>query len=115
LEFKFRADKFGVIGLLFILYGMIAYPLISSWTGHTYPELPGFGIAPCPTTIFTFGILLWGSKRVPEHLLLIPILWSILGGTAVFFGAIQDIGLPIAGLGGAVLIRWHNRIVMRRI
>jgi hypothetical protein len=115
LEFRFRADKFGLIGLVFIVYAMVLYPLLSTFAGHGYPALPGFGIAPCPTTIFTFGLLLWASRRVAEHLILIPVLWAIIGTTTVFLGAVPDLGLTVAGLSSAVLIRWHNRVLMRRL
>jgi hypothetical protein len=52
-----------------------------TFLGHTYPYSPTFGL-PCPTTIFTFGILLFTNKKMPPHLLIIPLLWSIIGFTA---------------------------------
>jgi hypothetical protein len=65
--------------------------------------------------IFTFGMLLWASKRVQEFLLVIPILWAMLDITAVFMGAIQDLGLLLAGIVSAVLVRHHNRLLFRRL
>jgi hypothetical protein len=53
---------------------------------------PTFG-APCPAVIHTFGILLL-ARRVPLWLLIIPMLWAVIGTSAVFaFGVLQDIGL----------------------
>jgi len=51
INYGFRA----VIGVGFILYASLVYPLIGIATGHSWPALPMFGVAPCPVTIFTFG------------------------------------------------------------
>jgi len=97
-------DRFCIIGLVFILYALIGYPILAHFLGHTYPQVPTFGV-PCPTTIFTFGVLLMSSKRVPWYVLLIPFLWSIVG----FFAAIglsvkEDFGLLIAGIVSSVIL-----------
>lgn len=52
--------------------------------GGTYPALPMFGITPCPGTLFTFGVLLLSSARVPWWALMIPTVWSLVGGSAAF-------------------------------
>lgn len=84
------------IGLLFILYALLIYPLLGYLFGHAFPASPTFG-APCPTTIFTFGILLL-AVRVPRVLLIIPALWSLLGFTAALsLGINEDIGLLVVG------------------
>jgi hypothetical protein len=44
---------------------MVVYPLLGIRFGHSYPRAPLFGVAPCPTTIFTFGLLLWATRSVP--------------------------------------------------
>lgn len=48
-------------------------PSLGVAIGHTYPAQPTFGL-PCPTTIFTFGLLLWVRPPVPWSLLVIPVL-----------------------------------------
>ncbi len=69
-----------------------------------------FGVAPCPTTIFTLGILLWTTKSVPGYLLVIPFLWSIIGmSAAVNLRVPQDYGLVVAGILGTALILIQNR------
>ncbi len=81
-----------------MFYALIIYPMLSYFNGHIFPASPTFGL-PCPTTIFTFGILLWTSQRVPIFLLIIPFLWSLVGGSAAFLlGILEDTGLPIAGM-----------------
>ncbi|WP_339379209.1 DUF6064 family protein [aff. Roholtiella sp. LEGE 12411] len=48
------------------------YPLIGYSLERTFPSLPTFGI-PCPTTIFTFGLLFWTNKKFPSSLLIVLI------------------------------------------
>jgi hypothetical protein len=43
-----------------------------------------FGIAPCPVTLFTFGLLLLARGPVAWWLLVIPVAWSLVGGSAAF-------------------------------
>ncbi|CAN5765017.1 DUF6064 family protein [soil metagenome] len=78
LGFRAERNLFGVAGLLFILYSLILYPILGFAHGETYQSMPTFGL-PCPTTIFTFGILLWTRETVSPRLLIIPSLWSLTG------------------------------------
>ena len=94
-----------IIGAVFIVYAMVIYPILGIASGHGLLDGPLFGAAPCPTTIFTFGILLWAIARVPWHTLIIPLLWSLVGfSAAVNLGVPQDYGLVVAGVLGTVLI-----------
>lgn len=72
------------VGASFAIYASVAYPLIGMAAGHRPSELPMFGVTPCPVTIFTFGILLLTVGRPPIVLLVIPTIWSIIGGSAAF-------------------------------
>ncbi|MDK2833386.1 MAG: hypothetical protein PWP63_473 [Methanolobus sp.] len=112
LSFRFSKDIFGLAGLAMILYGLIIYPVFGYSIGHVYPYQPTFGL-PCPTTIFTFGLLLWIPEKVPKQLLAVPLLWSFVGFTAAFaFGILEDILLLVSGL-TAVFLIWHkNRDVV---
>jgi hypothetical protein len=110
LAFRFNLKPVPIIGGCFILYAMVLYPLLGLSFGHSYPRTPMFGVAPCPTTIFTFGMLLWAKKSVPPYLLVIPLLWSILGmSAAVSLRVPQDYGLVVAGVIGTALILIQNR------
>lgn len=84
LSFKWEANPYTIIGAVMIIYAMIVYPLLGALQGHGYPRSPSFGVAPCPTTIFTFGLLLLTSAKVPKSLLVIPFLWSLLGISAAY-------------------------------
>ncbi len=98
LSFKFRFDIFGITGITLIIFALVIYPIFGFFLGHVYPSSPTFGL-PCPTTIFTFGILLLIDKKCPAVIMIIPFIWSVIGFTAAFsFGVIEDTGLLIAGL-----------------
>lgn len=108
LKFHFERNLYGIAGALLIIYAMVIYPIIGAQLGHGYPYAPMFGVAPCPATIFTFGILLWTAKQVPWWILVIPGLWSVIGFTAAFsLGILEDTGLLLAGIAGITLL-WYR-------
>jgi len=97
-HFAVRNTIQGITGSFLVLFSLIIYPVTGYFLGHVYPSTPTFGL-PCPTTIFTLGILLWSDKKIPLFLLLIPIAWSIIGFSAAFsLGIKEDTGLIIASL-----------------
>lgn len=107
---SFRASRSfdGILGAVFIAYALVIYPLIGYGLGHIFPASPTFG-TPCPTTIFTFGLLLWADRKISLSLLIIPVLWSIVGTSAALnFGIKEDFGLTVAGTLGTASILWRN-------
>lgn len=109
LRFEPHRDLFGIAGTILIAYALIIYPLVGIALGHRYPAQPTFGL-PCPTTIFTVGLLLWSKPRVPWLPLVVPLLWSVVGMTAVFyFGVFEDAMLPIATISAPMLVALKNR------
>ncbi len=110
LSFAWRRDAWSVVGLLLVLYAMLGYPLVGLAVGHAYPRSPVFGVAPCPTTIFTFGVLLLATSRVPGWLLVVPAVWSLFAASAaVLLGITEDLLLPVAGVVGTVGVLLRNR------
>jgi len=110
LQFSIRSDLYGWVGGLFVAYAIAIYPAIGAMLGHGYPQAPMFGVSPCPTTIFTFGLLLWTRGRVPAWLLIIPTLWALIGFTAALtLGILEDTGLLVTGLLGTGLLLYRNR------
>lgn len=108
LSFGFRVDIYGIVGAIFVLYAMIVYPALGYSLGHAYPKAPTFGL-PCPTTIFTFGLLLWTDMKLPRTVLVIPFVWSIIGfSAALTLGIREDIGLLVAGIVGTGLILFRD-------
>lgn len=97
-------------GLALILYALAIYPLLGALAGHPFPRGPIFGVTPCPNAIFTFGLLLLTDRPVPRWLLPIPLLWSIVGLTAVVsLGMLEDLPLPFAGLLATGLLLFRDR------
>ncbi len=98
IAFSARNDLAGWIGYTFIAYAMVIYPLLGVATGHSWPAMPMFGVTPCPVTIFTFGMLLLATG-FSRWLLAIPVIWSMIGGSAAFLlGVQQDWLLLISGV-----------------
>ena len=111
LSFGFRKDIYFLTGIILIIFSLIVYPVIGYFSGHVYPSSPSFGL-PCPTTIFTFGILLLMTKKCPIYLLIIPFLWSIIGFAAAFsLGIKEDTGLLIAGVVSSILVVNKNKSI----
>lgn len=109
LSFRFRSDIYGVTGMILVVFALIIYPVLGYSLGHVYPSSPTFGL-PCPTTIFTFGLLLLCDKKCPVAILIIPFIWSVLGFTAAFnFGIVEDAGLLVSGVLALIMILIRNR------
>ena len=110
LNFSYRYNVKGIIAIVLFLYALIFYPLLGYSFGHYYPATPTFGL-PCPTTIFTFGILLLLEGRVKKVLFIIPLLWAIIGLTAAFkLGILQDVGLLVSAILTVIVLIIDSKI-----
>ncbi len=97
LSFRPTWDVRGLLAAAILVYAVAIYPLLGWLTGHPYMASPTFG-APCPIVIYTFGLLLL-AWPVPAGLLIIPVLWAVVGSSAVVaFGVLQDAGLLASAL-----------------
>lgn len=97
IAFRVEREARSVTGLLLVAFAMAVYPLWGLMAGHSYPAVPVFGVAPCPTTVFTIGILLLVDWRKAWRLLIIPALWGVIGGSAaVLLNVPQGLGLLAA-------------------
>jgi hypothetical protein len=104
-----RWEPLAVLGGVFMLYALAIYPLLGMLAGHVFPAAPLFGFAPCPTTIFTFGLLLWSRPRVPIDVLVIPLVWAMIATRgALASGVLEDVVMPIAALTGTALLVWRD-------
>jgi hypothetical protein len=91
------------LGSLLIAFSLVIYPLIGFLFGHRYPAMPTFGL-PCPTTIFTLGILMFAEIPIPRSAFVVPVLWSVIGSFGAFQLRVpQDYGLLISGLIGLIV------------
>jgi len=109
LLFKVKADALSAAGGLLVLYSMAGYPAIEYLLGRGYPEILPFGMAPCPMTVFTLGILLWSSKKPKWYVLVIPVLYSLSGLVPVSRDIVEDYGLFISGLITIFLVLYWER------
>jgi hypothetical protein len=79
----------------------LAYPAINAIDQRSWLRIPTFGV-PCPTTIFTAGVLMLATPR-SWGLATVPVIWSAIGGSAAFLlGVPADFALPIAGMALAI-------------
>ena len=109
LHFQFQSNLRCWIGAVLMVYALIIYPILGHMLGHQYPSSPTFG-APCPTTIFTFGLLIWTIGRIDWYVIIIPFLWSLIGFTAAFkLGILEDTGLLVAGVIATGIILAGNK------
>jgi Family of unknown function (DUF6064) len=94
------------IGAGMVVYGMVIYPLLGALVGHTYPSAPVFGVAPCPTTIFTLGVLLC-CVRPRWYLLAVPLIWACIATMAAAkLGITEDFGLIVSAVVTVVVAFW---------
>ncbi|HEY3276782.1 MAG TPA: DUF6064 family protein [Syntrophorhabdaceae bacterium] len=114
-EMAYGLKKIGprqVFGLAVIAYAMGIYPVLGALAGHGFPFSPMFGVAPCPTTIFTFGLFLLTTRSVASPLLVIPLFWSVIGfGAALSLGITEDIGLIVVGVSSVIILVMQGRRV----
>jgi hypothetical protein len=95
LSFESRSTMWRPIGLSLVAYALL-YPVINVVEHGSVLKVPAFGV-PCPTTIFTVGLLLLTTSR-SRTLAIVPIIWSAIGGSAAFLlGVSADYLLPVAG------------------
>lgn len=90
-------------------YALVLYPLLGAASGLAYPRAPTFGL-PCPTTIFTLGVLLWVEGRPPVRLFVVPVAWSVAAGVAAWqHGIVPDYGLPVAAVAAVAVLMERRR------
>lgn len=104
LDFRWTRSARSYIGLVLLVFALIVYPAWTVFAGHGYPAFPTFGL-PCPTTIFTIGLLAFTVAPYSRSPLVVPVLWCFVGGQAAFLLDVPpDSGLIAAGLVGIVLL-----------
>ncbi|MCC6552612.1 MAG: hypothetical protein IT372_06245 [Polyangiaceae bacterium] len=105
LSFRLAPGPRGALGLAFAVYALVLYPVVGYLAGHAYPRAFLFGVAPGPTAIFTFGMLLMTDRPVPIWLLPIPFVWSLFSlPIAIALRAPEELALPIAGVTATALL-----------
>lgn len=104
-----QTQSTAAVGWLLIAYALVVYPTLGWLLGHGYPNGPSFG-APCPTTIFFLGTMLWVARGVPIVAVVIPVAWALVGSSAaITLGIQEDLAL---GLSAVVIV---TAIVRQRV
>ena len=99
--------------MCFVVSALAVYPAWTYLAGHRYPAFPTLGL-PYPTAIFTLGLLAFLKSPYPRTRLVIPMLWSFVGGQAALLLDVQaDHGMVVAGLVGVVLMLQPNSFSAR--
>ena len=107
LLFRCELNARGLVGGGLVAFALLVYPAWAFLAGHRYPALATFGL-PCPTTIFTIGLLTFAVAPYPRAPLVVPVLWSLVGAQAAFLLDVpQDLALLVAAVVGAVLF-WRS-------
>jgi hypothetical protein len=96
LSFAPRRTTWTPVAWVLIAYSLV-YPAINALQHASVSRIPTFGV-PCPTTIFTAGMLMLATPR-SWRLSVVPVMWSLIGGSAALLLAVRaDYALPIAGI-----------------
>jgi Family of unknown function (DUF6064) len=110
LVFAPRWNLSSVLGAVFMFYALVAYPIIEMLGGHPLPALPVFGLAPCVTVFFAFGLLLWARPPLPKYVLLLPLAWALQAAPSnLAMGHVADFPLILVGAVTAAVIIWRDR------
>jgi hypothetical protein len=105
-----RWDLVSGLGAVFMAYALIGYPLVGVLGGHALRVVPVFGVSPCASVMFFFGLLLWAVPPAPKYVLLLPLAWAL--GAAppdLARGVAADYGMLVAALITAGVIIWRDR------
>jgi Family of unknown function (DUF6064) len=102
LVFAPRWNLSGVLGAVVISVGLVGFPLVEVLSGYPLHALTVFGLSPCTTVIFFFGLLLWARPPVPKYLLLLPLAWALTS-------APSDLTLGIVAVITVGVLIWRDR------
>lgn len=104
LQFRMAWSLQSAVGIGLVVFALLVYPLWSMQSGHAYPQLPTFGL-PCPTTLFTIGLLSLLVAPYPRSPIVVPVAWCLVGAqAALLFGVTADLALLVAAVQGLVLM-----------
>ncbi len=76
------ADFVCYAGIAIVIFALFVQPLFAPLFGRMWTQVEIFGLAPDPTVAATLGALV--AMRAPWHLLVIPLLWSVVTGATLW-------------------------------
>ena len=96
--FNYEYDLRHLLGIFLMLLAIIIYPLLGLSFETSVTKIISLGL-PCPTAIFSFGLLLFVKDKIPVYVLVIPNIWTLIGTmAAINLNVYQDFGLIIAAV-----------------
>lgn len=107
IEFKFPETIGKRYLMLFLIFSAFAlYPLIEYMSGHLYPKMILFGVAPCPTIIFSLALLIGAVPKVGKLIFILLIFSAIFAGLSapIMLGVWADLLLLISGIYGLIIL-----------
>jgi len=107
IEFKFPETSGKRTFMLFLIFSAFAlYPLIEYMSGHLYPKILLFGVAPCPSILFSLALLIGAVPKVSKIIFILLILPAIFSGLSVpiMLGVWADLLLLFTGVYGLIIL-----------
>ena len=108
VAFRFRNNRYGWVGLAFLILAMIVYPL-AAWSSGDLAQVQHIGVGPTATTCFTVGVLLLIEARTPYHLVVVPLLWLLAYGTMMWLLGEVPFLLSLGVLGYVTIVSRNRR------
>lgn len=97
LDFARATGFWRTVGVTLVGYSLL-YPALGLAFGLDYPGMPTFGV-PCPTVLLTVGFLVASNLGGARWITAIPLLWTVIGGSAAFLLRIPaDLVLALSGV-----------------
>ena len=107
IEFKFPETSGKRYFMLFLIFSAFAlYPLIEYMSDHLYPKILLFGVAPCPTFIFSLALLIGAVPNISKIIFILLIFPAIFSGLSVpiILGVWADLLLLVSGIYGLIIL-----------
>ena len=107
IEFKFPETSGKRYFMLFIIFSAFAlYPLIEYMSGHLYPKILLFGVALCPTVLFSLALLIGAVPKVSKIIFILIIFSVISSGLSapIMLGVWADLLLLVSGIYGLIIL-----------
>ena len=111
LAFEWPANFGSRIGLGIFLFALVLQPLLAPLLGRGWRGVQIFGVAPDPTAVATFGVLLLARGRGRGPLMVIPFLWCAITGATLLAMKAPDAWIPpLAAVLAAAVIASPKRL-----
>ncbi|CAG0944856.1 hypothetical protein ANRL1_01983 [Anaerolineae bacterium] len=109
MAYRIGTDVYSLTGVVLILYAMVGFPIGAYLVGHIYPQMGMVGMFPCPTVLFTCGLLLCANSKVQKYMLIIPLLWGFAGVYWTTVGLVEGAGVVVGAVVATAMIVYRDR------